>query len=153
MKEKKKKKWYIAFAMLLVVTLTLTACRDQNLQTLSKALDDTAHGVAVLQKAVIDGNAQHLITDDAARAIMEFSIKVNLAGVDAVAVTRNINSLDALDRQKLLAIVTPIIQTLATGQALTATIADPAVRQQVVGALAIIQLSLNSAKLVLAASN
>lgn len=135
---------------LIVVALVLTACQDKDLQTLSKALDDSAHGVAVLQMVVIEANDQHLITDDAARPIMEFSVKVNSAGQDAVAIARNLNSIDPVSRQKLLTVLAPVIQVLANGQTLGNAITDAGVHQKVTAAMSLIQVALNSAQLVLA---
>lgn len=135
---------------LIMVTLLLAACQDHDLQTLAKALDDSAHGVAVLQTVVIEANNQHLMSDDVTRSLLEFSVKVNLAGQNAVMITRNINSLDAADRQRLLNILAPVVDALRTGQVLTNSITDVNARQRVVAALALVQVALNSAQLVLA---
>jgi len=135
--------------VVLLLFLFLSACGDRDLQTLAKALDDTAHGVAILQNVVIEANAQNLISENATRSLLEFSVKVNLAGQDAVVLTRNLNSLGETDRQKLLQILSPVIQTIATGQTLAAAITDVNARQRVMAALSLIQASLNSANLVL----
>lgn len=133
-----------------MLLLLLSACTDKSLQILSKALDDTAHGVAVLQTVVIEANAQNLLSDDSARSLMEFSIKVNMAGQDAVAIARNIDSLDPASRQKLTLILTPIAETLKIGQTLGNSIMDVNVRQRVTAAIALIQVAVNSAQLALA---
>lgn len=131
---------------LLVIALVLTACKDDNLKTLAKALDDTAHGVQVLQIAVIEAESQHTIDEDAARSLLEFSVKVNVAGQEAVKATRNLDYLNSADKQKLLSILLPVIQTLAVGQNISTD-------EKITAAIALIQTSLNSVQLVLAAAN
>lgn len=143
----------IVLVIVLVLALALSACSDKNLETLAKALNDTAQGVAVLQTVVIDAERQQLISRDVTRNILEFSIKINQAGQDAVMITRTLDSLEEPDRQKLLTILMPIINQLADTQTLANAVPDANVRQKVLGAMSLIQASVNSAQLILAATN
>jgi len=136
--------------VLLIVTFLLTACTDQDLTTVAKALDDTSKGVAIFQTTVIQANGALLISDDTTRILLNAAVRVNAAGQQAVTVTRNLNALAPADRTNLLAILSPVIAALAETQTeITIGIHDPQTQTNIRAALLLIQTSLNTAQLVL----
>ncbi len=138
----------------LVVLVIATACNDKTLQTVAKALNDTATAVSVFQTSVINANAQKLISDADTANLLRVAIRVNLAGQQAVQVTRNLQSLGAADRTNLLAILEPVIGVLADAQTnAILNITDLKTRQNIQAAILVIQTALSVAQLALATAN
>jgi len=141
---------------LILVLLILPACTDKDLETVGKSLLTTSQALGTLQGAVLSANTStpQLLTDDATRSILEVCVKINQAGLEASQITRSINALSPTDRTKLLAVLDPII--LVVGNAVTGSsslgITDTKTKDAITASLLLIQTSLNSAKLVLAAS-
>lgn len=144
---RKRKGMLLALMLLLVVS----ACTDQDLVTVSKALNDTAQGVSVLQTSVINANKTALLSDDATRTFLELSIKINQAGLTAVDLTREINKLAPADRSRLLVILNPIIDVVreARTQGLLG-IKNEQTKANIDAALFTIATALNIAQLTLA---
>jgi len=146
----------VRILFVLPLILLLAGCTDKDLETVAKSLQTTSQALGTLQNAVISANTgtPKLISDDATRSILETCVKINQAGYEASQVTRNIHALSPTDRTKILAILDPIITVV--GNAVTGTsslgITDDKTRNAVTASLLLIQTSLNSAKLVLAAS-
>lgn len=142
--------------LLIVPLLLLVACTDKDLETVARSLLTTSEALGTLQGAVISANTStpQLISDNATRTILETCIKINQAGLQASTITRSINALSPADRTQLTAILDPIIKTV--GEAVSGTqllgIEDPKTRDAITASLLLIQTSLNSAKLVLAAT-
>jgi len=142
-------------ALVLVAALCVAACTDKDLETVARSLQVTSQALGTLQGSVLSGNVAtpKLISDDATRSILEVCIKINEAGLETSRVTRTINALSPTDRVQILAILDPVIK--AVEDALTGTsslgITDIKTRDAVTASLLLIQTSLNSAKLVLAA--
>jgi len=140
----------VASVLFLVLSLVLVpACTDNDLLTVSKALNDTASAVGVIQSTAIAANQQKTLSDDATSQLLTLTVKITTAGQQASAVTRKLSTLAPADKAKLLSILTPIIA--AVSQAPQIQSADPKVQQQIQAALLLISTSLNSVQLVLAA--
>lgn len=138
---------------LLLVALLATACTDADLNTVAKALTGTAAAVSVFQSTVIQAGQSGLITEAVTRQLLEAAIQVDQAGQQAVAVTRGINALAPADRTNLLEILNPVIAALSNVQStLLMNIQDTGTRQTIEAGIMLIQTSLNTAKLVLAAN-
>ncbi len=137
-----------AFALLL-----LTACTDRDLETLSQALRDSAAAIGILQTAVIQANAQGLLSDDATRTILTAAVRVNEAGLQATAMTRQLNALGPTDRRNVLAVLQPVIGSIAGAVAAVPLGVEPNVRQNIILSLQAIQAALNSAQLALAGTS
>lgn len=136
---------------LLLSIVLLTGCTDADLTTVAKALNDTAQSVGVLQTAVISANNDKLISDQVTRQILTEVVRVNQAGRQAVAITRGINALKPADRTTLLAILNPVIASLADTQSSIAVgITNSKTQMDVQAIIGLIQASLNTAQLALA---
>ena len=136
-----------------LLMLSLTACSDQALTNLSKALADVSQGVAALQQSVIDGNKAQLISDGDTETILRLCFKINAAGQQASAITRKLTQLDPTSRGSVLTILKPIIaavnDAVATG---VLGIKNPATQATIQTTLVTIQTALNSAQVILAAT-
>lgn len=82
---------------------------QKSAQVVANALVNLASAVGTVNTAVINANAQKLLTDAQTRAILGVSEKVALAGKEATAITAGIVQLDPTNKTKLLAVFTPII--------------------------------------------
>lgn len=139
------------FAAVLILLVALSAC-SSDLTTVAKALDDTSKAIGIFQTTIIQANTDKLLSDAETAKLMSVSVRVSMAGLQAVAITKQLSTLAPTDRANLLAILTPIIDALSDAQTLdVAGIANPATRQKVQAALLLIQTSLNTAQIVLAA--
>ena len=140
-----------ALVPIIVLVILVSACTDQDLVTVSKALKDTAQSVAVLQNIVIAANSQHLLSNAVTRQLLEAAMSVNRAGRQAVEITRNLNRLTPGDRRDILSILQPIIIALAdTQNSVVSTIPDMQTRTNIQTTLGLIQASVNSAQIALA---
>ncbi len=139
-----------AFGALAVCLLLVTACADADLATVAQALNDAASGVGILQTAVLSAADQHLISVPVTRTFLTLATRINQAGKEAVAVTRQINALVPADRSNLLQILTPVIAAVANAQ--TVLIDNPTAQQNIRAALLLIQTALNSAQIALAST-
>lgn len=143
---------YLSTLSALCVLFMVAACTDRDLETVAKALRDTAQGVSVFQTSVIDANAKGFLSDDITRELLTIGISVNTAGHQAVEITRGINSLEPQHRTSLLLILEPLIRTLSNADStLLMAITDEQARNTVRVALAVIQTTLSTAQLALAA--
>lgn len=138
-------------AVIILGLALFSACADSDLQKVGKTLLVTAKAVGEVQSTVIQANNAKLISDDTTRAILEVCLKVDLAGKQAVAVTRQISKLDNPSRQQLLQILKPIVASLQTSLTLDVLlIKDPDTRIKVQSGLLLLETSINSVILILA---
>lgn len=139
-------------SLLLLLLLSLTACTDADLQTVAVALNDTARAVSVFQQTVINANTQGLVSESNTRQLLEVSLRVNAAGQEAVSVTRNLSKLAPENRSQLLQILWPVIESLAqVDSQLVQLVPEARARASIASALTLIQTTLNSIQLTLAA--
>jgi hypothetical protein len=137
----------------LVLSLLLLAACDEDSRAVAVALRDTGQAVAVFQATIIESEKQKAISVDTARTLMEFAQQLNRASKDAIVVARAVNELKIPDRVKLLSILAPIIDQVAVGQSFVlGNVVDLKTRNTILATLKIMQTSLNTAQLILAAS-
>ena len=146
--------------IMLVFLLFMTSCAgvqplpgnpdERDLKNVAAVLRDVAVGVGVFEQIVMDAEAQQTITTDQARPLVEISLKVSQAGKEAVAVTRELNKLDATSRQNILNILVPVIDSVNRGlEQNIVEIKDLKVRTDVRTIFMLIQTSLSTAQLLL----
>jgi hypothetical protein len=138
----------LALPLLLLLT---SSCGDSDLTKVAKALDVTAQTIGLVQTTVIEANKQGLITVEETRSILEVSIKVNLAGQQAVKITRTISKLDNPTKAQLLTILTPVIQ--AVNESIDSGlvgIKNEQTKAQIKAYLVVIQTALNGVNIILA---
>lgn len=141
----------LPLAVLVLMMSLGAACTDEDLVTVSKALNDTAQGVSVLQTAVINAHKTQLLTDDQTRSFLELSIRINEAGLSAVQVTRNINALSTADRASVLKILNPVIDVVREARTQSILgIKNEQTKATIDAALLTISTALNVAQLALA---
>lgn len=133
-----------------VLVLSLAACTDQDLVTLSQALKDSAAAVGTLQTTVIAANAQGLISEDDTRTILTVAVSVNQAGLQATAMTRTLTTLKQADRANLLVVLQPVVNSVAAAVNSVPLGISPNTRANIVLLLQAIQAALNTAQLALA---
>lgn len=137
--------------LLLIAPLLLlvTAC-DDNLKKVAQTLDIVAASVGTLQKTVIESNKVGFISDDDTKAIVELCVKMNLAGKEAVAATRNVAKLSPEDQVRLVVLLQPVVT--AVDNALDKDIVgikNPETKQKVQTVLTGIQSALRTAQVLL----
>lgn len=137
---------------ILVLLCSLSACKDSALQKVSDALNITAKTVGTIQDTAIAANQQRLITDIQTQHLLEVTVQVSVAGKQAVALTRNISTLDAMDKASLIKILNPVITAVNTAVSNgTADIKDQKTKQDIQTLLLTLQASLNTINLTIAA--
>lgn len=136
-----------------LLLLLLVSCDDNDLQRVATNLRSAAATNLLLQDTVINSYALKLLTEDQARAFVVLTGRIGEAGKTAVAITRTLNTLETQDRTDLLAILAPIISALADQQVNSAlnAVTDEKTRTQIRALIILIQTSLNSAQIILAA--
>lgn len=146
-----KTKRVLLFPVILVL-LVSQACTDSNLQTVSKALTDVAYSVGTLQTTAIEANKAGLLSEDNTRALLELCVKTNLAGKEAVAVTRGISKLDDPSKAQIMTILQPVVVSVRNmvDNGLLG-IKNEDTKRKVQTILVVIQTGLNSIQLVVAA--
>lgn len=139
---------------LLLPLLLVLACTDSDLKKVANSLKITAESIGVVQSTVIEANRTGLMSEDDTRRVLELCVKVNKAGQDASAVTRNLAKLDSTDRTQVLAILKPIITAVADALKPGGLFGDSNsdAKRNIRNALLTIQTALNSVQIVLAAS-
>lgn len=140
------------FTAALLMILLLVACSDQDLVTLSKALNDSAKGISVFQTTVIQANTDKLLSDQTTKKLLEATVKVNEAGQQGVQMTRALSKLSPQDRSNVLQVLRPVIdQVNSILNTDIVTIPDPKTRDTIRAALFIVQTALNTANIALTA--
>lgn len=136
-------------ASLLLVVLVV-GCSDPDLKKVSVALTDVGYSIIALQTAVIEAEKAGLMTTENTRSVIQLCVKVRVAGEQAVNVTRNLSQLDAPSRTQILNILAPVIGAVGNlAQSGALGIKNPDTQQKVQAILSAIQVSLNTAQLVL----
>ena len=140
-------------SIILFMTLVLflqAACSDRDLQKVSKSMVVLASAAGELQKNVIAANEQKLLSDQAARLILQVCLKINAAGKQIDAVLQSLSQLDLDSRKNLVARLTPISQALDPRQLeFIAGIKDPATKQKIDAAFIILRSTVASLQIVL----
>lgn len=140
-------------SLLCLILLASSGCEDSELERVGKALLAAGQAISIAQTTVIQANAQGLVSDDSTRVILESCVKANLAGKQAVAVTRQIKRIDPASRAQLIQILQPTVQAfqVAIDQGLTGVKnEDTKIKLQLV--LTAVQTSLSTAWLILVSS-
>jgi len=139
----------------LILILFVSACTDRDLETVARYLLTASQALGTVQETVLLSNAvtPKLISDDATSKILPVLIQINKSGLEADKITRSIEKLAPEDRTNLTQILDPVIVSIgnAVGTLDALGITDEKTREAVRASLLLIQTSLNSAKLVLAA--
>lgn len=145
----------IRIVVAVILLLAMTACTDNDLARMSQALADTSTTMATLQSVVVSANktTPPLISDATTDRIMALAIQINKAGKEATTATTAIAKLSPDDKKKLNAILTPVIQ--AVGNSVNDPgilgIQDQKTRDTVMASLTLLQTTLASTQLILAA--
>lgn len=141
--------------LIAIAGVLLTACTDKDLENIGEALLTTSQALNTLQTTVISANTStpQLLSDNDTRAVLMLCIRINQAGLDASAVTRNLAKLESADRARLISILDPVITAVAGSVTSAGTIPDEKTRNVVMASLLLIQTSLNTAKLIAAGGN
>lgn len=136
-----------------LVLLLLISCSDTDLQRVGKTLLVASKAIGEVQSTVTAANAQKLISDDSTRIILETCLKANLAGKQAVSITREISKLDTVSREQLIQILKPIVGALQNSITTDLIpIKDVDTRLKVQTGLALAQSSINTIIIILAAT-
>lgn len=140
----------IRAALVLLLIFCMAACNDATLTKVGKALDDTAIAVKQLQTAVIQANAQKLVSDQTTYQILLVCNKINVAGLEASKATRAYSQMPPGGKPTLTAIVNPLVA--AVNDALQnglLGITDQTTKNTVQGILTTIQAGLAAAQIAL----
>ena len=102
----------LLFAPLLFLTLTTQGCDDVDLELLAKTLDGIATANETMLNVVLTAEESELISTEEARPFVDASLKIGLAGREAVAVAKEIIKMEAEDRVNLFKILDPIMDAV-----------------------------------------
>lgn len=139
----------LLIAPVILAALLLTACTDA-LRTTAKALDDTRSGVQTLQTLVIEAQAQGIMTEADAGAVLSVCRRIDSAGLQVAQLTQNYTALPA-GSQSVTELLTPLViavQGSITSGAVV-NIKDASVKTKVLATLAIVQTALQTAQAAL----
>jgi hypothetical protein len=140
----------ILFALSAV--LLLQACGDSDIQKIARSMLVVAHAVGDAQTLAIQANSQNLIDDQTTGKILSICAKIDIAGKQADAVLRSVTKLDPSSRSSLFSVAAAIGQAIDPSQLeMLANIKNPATRQNVEAALALIRSAVSAVEIVLAA--
>ena len=140
----------ILFALSAV--LLLQACGDSDIQKIARSMLVVAHAVGDAQTLAIQANSQNLIDDQTTGKILSICAKIDIAGKQADAVLRSVTKLDPSSRSSLSSVAAAIGQAIDPSQLeMLANIKNPATRQKVEAALALIRSAVSAVEIVLAA--
>jgi hypothetical protein len=140
----------ILFALSAV--LLLQACGDSDIQKIARSMLVVAHAVGDAQTLAIQANSQNLIDDQTTGKILSICAKIDIAGKQADAVLRSVTKLDPSSRSSLSSVAAAIGQAIDPSQLeMLANIKNPATRQNVEAALALIRSAVSAVEIVLAA--
>lgn len=128
-----------------------TATSDADLKKIAKSLVVIAQSVGLTQNTVIDAHSLQLIGTEEARSVLVLCKSINVAGIDAVRVTRDLSKLGATERVSLLGILGPVLQAVKNSQS-ALEIKNPDVREKVRIFLLTTESALNTILAVLAVS-
>lgn len=109
----------------LVLALALSGCggnptvptpvpvvQQTPLQRVTTALRQTEQSNLELSKAIISANNQGLISNNATGRIRDLSLRINLAGDKAEAITRNLATLPEGAKIDIWAVMKPVLQSV-----------------------------------------
>jgi predicted trehalose synthase len=136
--------------LVLPILLLLLACGPPTVQQVAQGLNDLAKATSIAQTTIIEMNTQKLIDDDTTRMILEAFVKVNNGQKAAVAVTRQLVTIDQPTPAQLLGIIDPltkIAQDLVDNG--TIGIKNEEAKQRVRAVILTIQTTVNTLHLIL----
>jgi hypothetical protein len=99
-------------AAVVLSAMTLVSCSDPTLTKVAKGLTDYGAAIHGVETSVIQAQQQGVITVEQARPVIMLLVKLNDAGVQASALTRNLTKLPAANKGQLVQILSPVIQAL-----------------------------------------
>jgi hypothetical protein len=136
----------------LLVLALLTACAENDLKRVAEALAITAKSLAVVQDTVLQANKSGLIADEEKNTILGVCLKINLAGKEATALTRDLAKLEKPQKAELIAILLPVVKALDNAIAKDVLgIKDPKTQATVRVSLQSIQTALNTVMIIIGA--
>jgi hypothetical protein len=135
-----------------VLLLLVVACKEDSVKQAAKAMNSAAHALGVLQETVIEANNKGLMSESDTRAVLVASLRMNEAGKRGVAVLRTVNEqIGQSQRQQVIAVIDSVLRELLLLEP-TLGIKDDKTRTAVLGSIQLIEASMNSARLLIAAS-
>ena len=140
----------ILMVPLLAMVMMAPSCEDK-LKTLAHELEVISETNSVVQKAVIAAEKKGLITADEARPVIEVTLKIGLAGKEAVAATKAIAKLDEGSRGNLFEILEPIVEVVdrVIDNEELSGIHNEGTRQELELAFGVIRTALTTARIIL----
>lgn len=130
-------------ALAVVLLLCLTACSDA-----SKQLAIAAKTNLELQRFAVEANKQGLLTLAEAKVVIDATDRIGKLGLSAVAVVEKVKAGDPASRTAALDAIGAIADEIGR---LQLGIKNDSARRNVEGLLAAIRLSLDSARVIIAA--
>jgi len=141
------KRSVLAFFVLLIC-FVLSSCSDSALQATSKAMVDISAANLAIQNTVITGQQNGGLTVAESAPVIQVTLQVAQAGKQIDAAIAGINALAPADKQKILAILQPVI-TAVQNEATGLNIVNPTAKTAILGSLATIQAALATARIAL----
>ncbi len=131
-----------ALLVVLAITLCATACQSP-LQAVETSLRVVGTSVMTIQDAVLAGNAEGSISDDDTEKILNVCRQVAVAGQEATDLTTNLATLEAPQKNQILAIMNPVLAAVTDAvQNGTTGIKNTATKSKVLAALTTLKSTL-----------
>lgn len=134
---------WIANVTLAVAFVSLTACSDSALTTLSKGMVDISAANAAIATTVISAQAAGTMTADEARPILQITLQVAQTGKAVDSTIRGLTTLTPAQKTMIL----PQVQVLSTGIAsavATLNISNTTIKTAVLASLTTINAALTT---------
>ena len=133
--------------------MTAERCPD-NLKTIANHLQIMAEANLLVQKTVIEANRNNVISDDVTRPIIDATMRIALAGLQASTLTRSYSKLNDNIRGDLFLILEPVLEVVENiiADETLSNIRDEDLRNEILLSILLIRTSLTTVQAILEAT-
>jgi hypothetical protein len=139
--------------LIMSLVLCMTACSDNDLLNVSKSMAIYGTTLTEVQKNIIAAEKVGFISEENTGKALDICMRANVAGQQVVSVIGAIQKLDPVSRKKILALLTPISDSLdPTKIEFVLAIKDPAMKQKIEGGFILLRTTVSSIMVISQAS-
>jgi hypothetical protein len=137
--------------LVLPLLLFTVSCSDSDLQKVAQDMVVVSNALAQVQTDTIAANTAGLINDDVTTKILQICMRANATGKQIDSILRNLSKLDPASRGSVIALLTPISQSLDPTQLeFIAGIKNEGTKQKVAEGFILARSTISSIQLILA---
>ena len=144
-----KTKGIVSLSLLLML-FAVPGCED-NLKAIANHLQIMAEANLLVQKTVIEANRNNIISDDVTRPIIDATMRIALAGLQASTLTRSYSKLNEDIRGDLFLILEPVLEVVENiiADGTLSNIRDDNLRDEILLSILLIRTSLTTVQAIL----